>query len=489
MWVAEICRRLDGMPLAIELAAARVRALSLQQIAEHLDDRFHLLTGGSRTAPLRHQTLAAAMDWSYTLLSELEQKVLRRLSVFAGGWNLEAAEVVCAGDEVESVEVLDALSDLVDQSLVLVDKSDDEVRYHLLETIRQYGLDKLGESGKADEVRDLHLDYFLQWAEKVKPHLIRSDQLVWLNRFETEHDNIRAALEWSRVSEKGADRGLRLATAMGYFWKLRGYQAEGRVWLSAALAPQNAQEPTIVRAQALYHASVLAFFQSDYPTVRTLAEQSLAISRKLGADGRAEVANALEILAEVETETGNYSAAPKLYEQALALYREVGDLVGIGDTLKMLGWGAMRTGHYEQAESSLEEGLIVCRQSGDLRQISSALAGLGELALRRGQYERARDLLKESLDISQGAGEKWGLAIALGSLGWLALRQRNFSEMRKLMGESLMVRMETGDKGGMAWCLEKLAEASGLEEQLEKALRIFGAAAALRAPWDRRWMR
>jgi len=308
------------------------------------------------------------------------------------------------------------------------------------------------------------------------------EQAVWLNRFEAEHDNLRAALEWSRVSAKGSDAGLRLATAMGYFWKLRGYQTEGRVWLSAALAPHNTQEPTIVRAQALYHASVLAFFQSDYPAVRALAEQSLAISRKLGADGRAEVANALEILAEVETETGNYSAAPKLYEQALALYREVGDLVGIGDTLKMLGWGAMRTGNYEQAESPLEEGLTFCRQSGDLRQISSALAGLGELALRRDQYERAHDLLNESLDISQRAGEKWGLAIALGSLGWAALRQRNFKEMRKWLSESLTVRIDTGDKGGIAWCLEKLAEASGLEGQPDKAVSIFGAAAALRAP-------
>jgi len=481
-WIAEICRRLDGIPLAIELAAARVRTLSVQQIAQRLDDRFRLLTGGSRTAPPRQQTLSSTLDWSYDLLSMKEQKVMQRLSVFAGGGTLEAAESICADEGVEAGGVLDLLSHLVDKSLVVVDKPEGgETRYRLLETIRQYAGEKLVESGEADESKNRHLNYFVQLAEQAQLHLFRPGQFAWINRFEAEHDNIRAALEWSQVAAEGANTGLRLAATMGYFWRLHAYHTEGRMRISAALAQKGAQGPTIVRAQALHQVSVLAFFQSDYSAARALAEQGLAIAKKLGVAGRLEVANALEVLAEVATEIGDYSTAAKFYEEALPLYREVGDLVGIGDTLKMLGWGAMRTGDYEQAESRLNEGLIVCRQSGDLRQISSALAGLGELAVRRGQYQRASDLLRESLNICEHSGEKWGIAIALGSLGWAALRQHDFVEMRKLLTESLDVRMETGDKGGMAWCLEKLAEANSLQSRFQQSVIIFGAASALRA--------
>jgi len=481
MWVAEICRRLDGMPLAIELAAACVRALSIQQIAEHLDDRFDLLTGGSRTAPQRQQTLEAALDWSYVLLSEVEQKVLQRLSVFAGGCTLEATEVVCSGDGVEKSEVLDVLLHLIDKSLVVADRYDDEIRYHLLETIRQYGREKLMEAGEGDAIRDKHLSYYLQWAERARTYLSQMEQAAWLNRFEAEHDNLRAALEWSQVKVNGAEEGLRLTTTIGDFWQVRGYLTEGRRWFSAALAHKGAQQNSVSRAQALRQATMLAFYQSDYAVVRSLAEQNLAISRDLGAAGRAEVADALDMLAEVATETGDYSAAPALYEQALAIFKEVGDLAGIASVLKALGWRAMRTGDYEQAQSRFEEGLVACRQSRDLHQIISALAGLGELAVRRGRYDRAGELLRESLENSRSLGEKWSIAIALGSLGWVALLQGNFKEMRRFLGESLEVRMQTGDRGGIAWCLEKLAEAGNLQSRFRPAAIIFGAASALRA--------
>ena len=394
--IAEICRRLDGMPLAIELAAARVRALSLQQIAVLLDDRFHLLTGGSRTAPLRHQTLAAALDWSYALLSQVEQKVLQRLSVFAGGWTLDAAEAVCAGDGVEAAEVLDVLSHLIDKSLVAARGQGAELRYHLLETIRQYARQKLVGSGLDSETQDKHLGYYVEWAETALPHLNGAEKTVWLVRFESEHDNLRASLGWSQVSMDAQEAGLRLANATVPFWVQHGYYTEGRTWLAAMLAQKGIPQRSIDSAQALLHAGTLAFYQSDYGEVRRLAEQSLAISRELDAVGRPVVADALELLAEVATETGNYPAAPGLYEQALSLYKELGDQVGIGDTLKMLGWGAMRLGNYAEAETRLEEGLVACRQSGDLRQITSALAGLGELALRRGRYERAGAFLRES---------------------------------------------------------------------------------------------
>ena len=252
--------------------------------------------------------------------------------------------------------------------------------------------------------------------------------------------------------------------------------------LSTALANEGAQGPTLARADALYRASLLAFYQSDYLVTRALAEESLDIFGKQGPAGRLGVADALEMLAEVASETGDYSSSFKLYEKALPIYKEVGYLAGVGDTLKMLGWSAMRTGDYEQAKLRLEEALVVCRQSGDPRHITSALAGLGELATRRGQYKRADDLFEESLNISRRVGEKWGIAIVLGSLGWVALLRNDFEKMRGLLRESLSIRRETGDRGGMAWCLEKLAEAASLGGEPEKAARIFGATSALRGP-------
>ncbi len=483
IWICEICRRLDGMPLAIELAAARVRTLSVHQIAQRLDDRFHLLTGGSRTADSRQQTLAATLDWSYALLSEPERIILQRFSTFSGGATLEAAQAVCADVNIPANQVLDILSQLVEKSLALVERSEGgETRYRLLETIRQYANEKLIESGTANQARNSHLNYFVAWADQAGMHLFLQEQSKWLDRFESEHDNIRAALEWSQSTEESAQAGLRLAAITGHFWKRRGYQTEGRLRLSTALAQKGAQSGTITRAEALYQANALAFYQSDYTASRKLAEESLAIAEQLGRDGRLSAARALEALAEVATETGEYSSAPQLYERALDLFRETGDLVGIGETLKMQGWSAMRIGDYEQAESQLSEGLIACRQSGDLYHISSALAGLGELAVRRGQYERARDFLSESLEINRRIKNKWELAIALGTLGWIALLQGDYPEMRKLLGESLNLRKETGDRGGMAWCLEKIAEANCLQSHHQCAATIFGAASALRAP-------
>jgi non-specific serine/threonine protein kinase len=369
--VAEICRRLDGRPLAIELAAAWVRVLSVSQIAERLEGRSDLLAGGSRTAAPRQQTLTATLDWSHDLLSEQERTVFRSLAVFAGGWTLEAAELVCSGAEVGPRDVHPVVSRLVEKSLVMAEAPKaGERRYRMLLTIREYALSKLKEAGEAQVVRARHLAYFLQFAEQAQPHLSGPEQWPWLDRLEAEHDNLRAALDWSLVAPNAAGEGLRLAVVMGEFWKLRGHLSEGRRRLETALAHKDTQSPTLERAQALQRASVLAFYQSDYQAVRRLCEESLAVSRELGAPGRLEVARSLELLAEAAAETGDYEAAPELHREALALFREVGNRVGIADTLKMMGWGAMRTGDYEQAASQLEEALVVCRQSGDPRHIT-----------------------------------------------------------------------------------------------------------------------
>ena len=492
-WVAEICRRLDGMPLAIELAAARVRALSIQQIAERLDDRFRLLTGGSRTAPPRHQTLAATLDWSYALLAEAEQKTLQRLSVFAGGWTLPAAEAVCGGHGVETGDVLDLLTHLVDKSLVIAGKGDGETRYRLLETIREYAQRRLAESGEEAKWRDRHLDYFIDWAENAEPHLLAPDKLAWLSRFEAEHDNLRAGLAWALTSEGKAPESLQLAGLAGYFWRVHGYYSEGRTRLSAALAQRGAEKPenAPARARALGWAGALAFSQSDYPAARSICQASLALCREMGEAGRSGLAAALDRLADVETEEGNYAAALPLFEEALAIRRQLHETHSAGHTLTLLGWLAMRAGDYEAATTRLDEALAQCRALGDPVLIGQALAGRGELAVRQGQYRLAAGLLEESLDLRRKLGEVWGIAGSLGSLGWVALRQRDFKRTRERLGESLAIRQDYGDAGGSAWCLEKLAEAALLQGQaapaarrvayFQRAARVFGAAAALRA--------
>ena len=481
-WIAEICRRLDGMPLAIELAAARVRALSVQQIAQRLDDRFHLLSSGSRTAPPRHQTLAATLDWSYALLSESEKNVLQVLSIFSGGAALEAVEAVCM-PEVESEEMLEILSRLVDKSLVRVDSLERGItRYHLLETIRQYASEKLVESGREEKARDCHLNYFIQFAENAEVHLSGTNQLQWLEGYEAEHGNLRAALDWCNADEHKAEVGLRLAAACGRFWRLRGYLSEGRMQLSEVLSRAGARPRTITRARALTLLANLLYLQSDYPAMHPLAEEALSLWRELGEEGKAGAAFTLDLLGELATEEGDYESPPKLFQEAMEIYKELNDTRGISQIHMQLGWAAMRAGDYPTAQSHLEEFLNLARQVGDVTDLAYAFSGLGEVAIRQGQYTRAISLLEQSLDLNREHGDKWGTGTLLGSLGWIALRQRDFKRMREKLGESLSVRTEISDRGGIAWCLEKLAEAKYEQHEFQEAAKIFGHAESVRAP-------
>jgi len=482
-WVAEICRRLDGMPLAIELAAARVRTLSPQQIAQRLDDRFQLLTGGSRTAPPRHQTLAAALDWSYALLSDVEQNLLQGLSIFAGGATLEALEAVSTMLGVEAKEVLEALSRLIDKSLVTVNRTErGETRYHLLETIRQYAHEKLAESGREVNSRDRHLDYFVQWVEAAEPHLNSAEQVKWLDRYEVEHDNLRAAIEWRHTEESKASLGLRLAAACGRFWRLHGYLSEGRMQLSEALSKSGAQERTIMRARALTALANLEYLQSDYPAMRPVTEEALSIWRELGQEGKAGIAFTLDLLGELETEEGDYVRALGLFQEAMDIYQELNDARGIGQIHMQFGWAAMRAGDYPKAQRHLEEFFRLAQQAGDTSELAYALSGLGEVAVRQGQYEHAISLLEESLALNRKRGDKWGVATQLGSLGWVALRKHDYKWMREMLEESLSIRTTINDRGGIAWCLEKLAEAKVEQSEFQEAVKLFGHAESVRAP-------
>jgi non-specific serine/threonine protein kinase len=474
-WVAEICRRLDGMPLAIELAAARVPSLAVQQIAQRLDDRFRLLTGGSRTAPPRQQTLASTLDWSYALLSASEQKVLQRFSVFAGGATLEAAAAVCETDNI-----LDTLAQLIDKSLV----EHSGQRYHLLETVRQYALEKLAQSAEADETRDRHLDYFIGWAEDAEPQLYRAEQMEWLELYEVEHDNLRLALEWC-LSAQGrlkAQAGLQLAAACGRFWLLHSYFSEGRKRLSTVLEKEGAQECTLARAYALFHLAEMMYLQADYPPMHAVAEEALSIFRELGDPGRVGTANTLDSLGELASEEGDYDRALAYFQEALEIYRGLNDLRGITLMHMQIGWTAMRAGGYAVTEGHLNEFLRLAQQVSDKTFLAFAYSGMGEVTLRQGQIERAISLLMRALTLFRERGDKWGTATQLGSLGWAALRQHDFEKMKSYLQESLSIRKEINDRGGIAWCLEKLAEAKVEQRQLQDAVRIFGHAESLRAP-------
>jgi predicted ATPase/class 3 adenylate cyclase len=488
--VAQICRRLDGIPLAIELAAARVRVLSVEQISERLDDRFRLLTGGQRGRLPRQQTLQATIDWSYRLLTEPERVLFRRLSVFAGGWTLEAAEAICAGDtaglevELDSLEVLDLLARLVDKSLVMKIELDGSARFRRLETVRQYALEKLLESGEASALRDKHLEWFLKLVEEAETKMYGPEQYAWINRLEADHDNLRSALEWSQKSEGELASGLRLAGALSVFWSIRGYFSEGRQRLSSLLAHPAAQEPTAARARGLLGSADLAYLQSDYTATRALLDESLVIYKTLGASGRHGMAEVYLGLGDVATEVGDYDSAPGLFEQGLVIMRELDDKWGIASALRLLGWCAMRPGDYTLAKEYLEEALILFREIGNETGIASSLSGLGEAALRQGDYKEADGFLSESLELRRRLGSKWGIAASLGSIAWAALRQGDLQRARSMLKESLAIRQEIGDVGGTAWCLEKLAEITGEESRFTDQVRIYGAASALRKSVD-----
>ena len=373
--IAALCMRLDGIPLAIELAAARLRSLSLEQIVSHLDDRFGLLTTGPRTAVPRQQTLRATIDWSYELLPDNARLVFRRLSVFAGGFTLEAAEQVGAGEPLTSAAVLDVLARLVDHSLVTLDQQDQSQRYHMLETIRQYANEKLLESGEAERVLQRYLQFFLQLAESAEPHLI-GGQVIWLNRLEMEHDNLRAALAWSRTAEGDAAGGLRLAGTLFLFWDRHAHFREGQQQLLAALAGPGASDRA-ARAKALNGAAHMAYMQSDYAAARSLGEASVSDYRALGRDGQRGLAFVLDLLGYMESEVGDYATAMTRIEESLGIVRELNDPPGIAKALQDLGTCMLRMGDFDAAAQCLQEALSLSPQIENPYGSAIILYGLG----------------------------------------------------------------------------------------------------------------
>ncbi len=412
--VQDICWRLDGIPLAIELAAARVRVFGIEQIAARLGDRFRLLTAGARTAMPRQQTLQATVDWSYALLSEAERTVLRRLAVFAGGWTLEAAESVAAGHAISAGAVLDLLAALIDKSLVVAEHQRASTRHRLLETIRQYARERLEEAGETENARDGHLNWALSLAEECEPQLSGPDAGAAMDRLEAELDNLRTALDWALQSRP--DAALRLGGALGWFWWGRDYHGEGRRWLDRALAANG--EPTPRRMKALHAAGWLAHHQRDLAEARALLEESLAIARDVGDLGG--VAWALHCLGRVAYFENEPAAARSLGEQSLTVAQEVGDASLIAWAHHLLGLAAYIADDDPTARVHYERSLAIRRALRFHEGEGILVILLGLVAARQGNLVEARALYREGLAKIRELLGPWGLAMPLAALSHVA---------------------------------------------------------------------
>jgi non-specific serine/threonine protein kinase len=480
--VAEICRTLEGVPLALELAAARVGTLSLEHISRRLEGSLELLTGGARTAAGRQRTLRGALDWSHELLSDEERLVFGRLSAFAGGWTLEASEHVASGDGVQRGEVLDLLSALVEKSLVVAAPSAQEgLRYRLLEPVRQYALERLEEGGEARATRYRHASFFLALAEDADPALEGPEQPGWLDRLDEEHDNIRAALSWLLEQEEGAEMALRMCAVVGEYWYLRGHLEEGRMWLEGALAKPG--RPSSARARALQKVAWLAILQGDLDRAQGASEEGLGLR---GIDlfrtggGGSTAADLKIMLAIAVSSRGEFDRAIELLDESLALSREVGSFRGSAVSLFCIGGVWRDRGDIERALPFFEEALATFRKIEDPSMIASVLTHLGTALLLKGDIDRARIVSEEAETMLREQNHRFYLVYALTSLGWVALVQNDANRTRTSFTEGLELSQEIGAKEAVPEILEGLACFAGTLGEAHRAATLLGAAQAMR---------
>jgi predicted ATPase/class 3 adenylate cyclase len=435
--VAEICARLDGLPLAVELAAARIRLLTPQAMLSRLSNRMKLLTGGARNLPERQRTLRGAIEWSYSLLEEEEQTLFQRLGVFAGGRTLEAIETVCDAEGDLEMDVLDGVESLVDKSLLRQEEGPEgEPRFVMLETIHEFAREKLKESGEAEEIKRAHAEFFLALTEEAEPELTGPDQASWFRRLEAEHDNVRVALSWA-LGGGDAELGLRLFGALMYYWSYRGHLSEGASWIEQALhGNRGASVP--VRAKVLRTAGVLANDQGDHERSESFLEESAALYREI--DDKRGLARALNNLGNNVADGGDWRRAEALYQESVDLARELRDKERLSQAVNNLGWAALCQEHYERATEALEEGLAVAQSQGD-----QGLVGAIDL-----------------------------------NLGWVALGQGDDARASALFGEALERFRMLEDPLNIAECLEGFAGLAGAQGEGERAARLYGAAASLR---------
>jgi predicted ATPase len=475
--IVEICARLDGLPLAIELAAARAKLLSPSALLTRLASRLQLLTGGARDLPARQQTLRQAIDWSYDLLTAQEQKLFRRLSVFLDGCTLEAVEAVCDVKEDLELDLLDGMSSMVDKSLLQqFDQADGEPRFMMLQTIREYGLEKMVASGEDRLTRRAHAAYYLVLAEEGASES-SGEIKVWLDRFETEHNNFRTALEF--LTETGdAEWGLRLGSALFRFWETREYLSEARERMERLLKLEKAASVTYPRMRTLFAAGVLAGAQGDYAAGDELVRTSLTAARALN-DKRcmAIASNALAVNAR---DRGEVVTSRGLFEESLRLWRELGDPLAVARALSNLANVVKLQGDYVEARSLYEECLSIFQEVGDRTGVAWTLNYLGDLARGQGEFAMARPMYEKSLATFRELGDGWGIAASLADLGNLARAQKEYLSADELYQQSMREFHQLGHKRGVARVLECFASSAAEQSQPERSLRLAGAAAAVR---------
>jgi predicted ATPase/DNA-binding CsgD family transcriptional regulator len=511
--VIGICQHMDGIPLALELAAARLRAMDVELIASQLEDRFHLLSGGDRTAPPRLQTMHASIDWSYQLLTQAEKTLLRRLSVFAGGWSLAAAKAVCSDDVLPIADILDLLGGLVNKSLVQVlRRKDRELRYRLLETVRHYAQAKLLDAGELTPARDRHLAYYVSMAGQAAPGLEGANSVIWLRRLDDELDNLRLALEWALANN--VEAGLRLITPIGRFWYLSGRTREHCDWITRLLERPKAQAHPLLHARALGIKASDLFFLGDLNQAQACAEMSLALSREIGdqqgeayslyvlAGAAADVFTTLRLLEEslalykrlgdragqarvlhelsfTHEDDVKRDHALALAKESLALYREAGDQIGIAIELGSLAGSLIQNGDYDTARKLLEEALPMQRQLGLKNEIPFCLMGLGRLAFWQGDWQQARACLEESIALYDETGEFRMAFWAQAYHADILLRQGELAQARLGFISSLSLSRNI-EMIGTVYVLEGLASLALAENQPERAAALFAWADEIR---------
>jgi predicted ATPase/DNA-binding SARP family transcriptional activator len=472
--VGQICQRLDGIPLAIELAAARVKVLFPREIAARLDNRFELLTSGSRTALPRHQTLRATIDWSHNLLTEPERILFRRLSVFAGGFMLDAAKEVCSGAGLKQVQLLDLLSHLVDKSLILAEAphpAEEGARYRSLETIREYAREKLREAEEQDVLSDRHLEFFVNWVEEVEPKLEHAKQLRWLDRLELEIDNLRTAIDWALESQK-TNTALRLVSGLRRFWFIRNHHTEGVERLKTILDRPDAIQPTPARLKALNTYLFMLWPSGQLAEVQPVSEETLALARQLG--DRWNTAVALLWLGVGLTSQGDYPPARSYLEQSLEIWRELGDMAYTGCACAFLGELAALQGDIARAQALCEQAVVLLNETKDYPFLAIPLRHLGQFAMFQGELLKAKALINESLQHNWTTRDYRGVGACLAALGGLSMVQGERKRAAQLFGVVDTVLKLIGTSMNPFDQQQYEHNLSQLREQLEEV--AFGAA-------------
>ncbi|MGA7670743.1 MAG: BTAD domain-containing putative transcriptional regulator [Nitrolancea sp.] len=473
--VVEICRRLDGMPLAIELAASRINVLGAAEIAARLEQSFHLLTTGRRTALPRHRTLQATIDWSYEQLSEPERCLFARLSVFTGGFKLDAVEEVCSGDGIEAEDVLDLCAQLADKSLVIVDRGGSSSRFRMLQTIQQYAREKLADSGELDQMCQRHAHWCATLAQS-GAELESAGQAGLVDLFEAEHDNFRAAMRWAIDNHCPETLG-EIAVALWRFWLMRGYLREGESWLREASSqlPESSQ----LRAPALMGCAVLICHQGEYHRSEPLFREALALHQRHGdRNGEGEVLYGMAIMAQFQ---GHYHDAVRHFEKTLDLFEHARgralSLMGLSTTLLSLE-------ELDRAAELCEQSLELCREIDDDRSTASALTSLGMVALTRGDLDRAAEVCEQSLELRQTLGDRGGVAHTLTIQGYIALERKDLVSAKRELRRAFLLRKEMRDNAAMAGPIEGLAAVQMVQGDLETGVRILALAESLRTKYE-----